>query len=196
MSYFTREIDTEIVRLLRQSGVGLLPSDTIYGLSCRALDETAVKRIHQLKQRDKTKPFIVLISKPAQIEELGLISTDAARALKYWPGKLTVVCESRSAPDWLTVGSGSLAVRQPKDESLRDLIDKVGPIISTSANISGKVVVSTARQAQAVFGDKLDFYIERGRRVGPPSTIVKPVFGQLKIIRQGAVKIKAKDLVQ
>ena len=195
MSYFAKRIDDEIVRLLKSGGIGLLPADTIYGLSCSALNKAAVYKLHELKRRDKSKPFIVLISETSQIKELGLASTDAGRAKDYWPGKLTVICESHSAPDWLTMGKGSLAVRQPKNQGLRNLIDKVGPIVSTSANLSGGQAATALIQAQNYFGDKLDFYVDNGRKAGRPSTIVKPMFGRLKVIRQGAVKIKKEDLV-
>ena len=194
MSYFAKQIDEEIVRLLKASGIGLLPADTIYGLSCVALNEAAVKKLHLLKQRDKNKPFIVLISKISQIEGMGLISTDIGRALKYWPGKLTVVCESRNAPEWLSLGADSVAVRQPADEDLRSLIDKTGPIISTSANLAGTKPSVSAKQAVQYFGEKLDFYVDDGPRRGAPSTLVKPIATKLKIIRQGAVKIRKEDL--
>lgn len=189
MSYITDSFDDEIVGLLKSGGVGLLPSDTIYGLSCVALNRASVERIHKIKRRDKTKPFVILISRIEQLNDLGIITTDAAPALRYWPGKMTLICEALKAPDWLQMGTATLAVRQPDYSKLRELIDKVGPIVSTSANLSGGQPADSVKQARGYFGDKLDFYVDAGRLAGQPSTIVKSSFKGLEVIRLGAVKI-------
>src|SRR5579862_9001192 len=190
MSYLADGFDGEIVRLLRRGAVGLLPTDTIYGLSCTALNEKAVGQVQKIKARDKTKPFVILISKIDQLEDLGIISTDAAPALRYWPGSLTIVCAARAAPRWLQMGTQTLAVRQPDYPQLRELIDKVGPIVSTSANLAGGKPAVSAGEAEKYFGDKLDFYVDVGRLAGRPSTIIRKNGYKLEVLRQGAVKLK------
>ncbi|HVS79221.1 MAG TPA: L-threonylcarbamoyladenylate synthase [Candidatus Saccharimonadales bacterium] len=190
MSYVTDSFDSRVVKLLSAGGVGLLPSDTIYGLSCRAPDQKAVERVHQIKRRDKTKPFVILISRVEQLNELGIITTEAAPALRYWPGKLTMICEAQDAPAWLHMGTRSLAVRQPDYPELRELIDKVGPIVSTSANLSGGQPAASVSDAQKYFGDKLDFYVDAGQLSGQPSTIIRKNNYELEVVRQGAVKVK------
>lgn len=167
----------------------MLPADTIYGLSCRALDRNAVERTHEIKRRDKSKPFVILISRIEQLKELGIVSTDVAPALRYWPGALTLVCEARKAPGWLHMGTYSLAVRQPDFPALRELIDEVGPIISTSANLAGGKPAASAAEAENYFKQKLDFYVDTGPHAGSPSTIVKSSLNGLEILRQGAVEI-------
>ena len=167
-----------------------MPSDTIYGLSCRALDEAAVKRLHAIKGRDNNKPFIVLISGTIQLNDLGIITTDAAPALRYWPGRLTLICDAVYAPNWLHRGTKTLAVRQPDDEALRDLIDEVGPLISTSANLAGQKPAHTMTAAKNYFSDKLNFYVDKGAINKKPSTIIRVVFSKVEIVRQGAVKVK------
>lgn len=189
MRLITDSFDSKIVRLLRSGGIGILPTDTIYGLSCCALSESAVKKLHILKQRDKRKPFVVLISGTTQLGELGFTSTDVAQALSYWPGKLTIVCEAKTAPKWLEMGTGSLAVRMPGSDKLRALITKTGPIISTSVNLAGREPAIDIKSAQKYFGDRLDFYVDGGKLSGKPSTIVKVSFGELEVLRRGAVKI-------
>jgi L-threonylcarbamoyladenylate synthase len=189
VAYTTDKFDDEVVKLLTRGGIGLLPTDTIYGLSCSALNKAAVGRIHKIKRRSKTKPFVVLISRIEQLNDLGIITTDAAPALRYWPGKLTLVCEAAKAPGWLQMGTGTLAVRQPEHLELRELMDKVGPIVSTSANLSGGQSAENAKQAKEYFADKLDFYVDVGNLRGRPSTIVKHSFKGLEVIRPGAVKI-------
>lgn len=189
MSYFTDKFDDKIVEILKQGGVGILPSDTVYGLSGPALDKKAVRRIHELKGRDADKPFIVLISNTKMLNMLS-ISVDCAEAvMNYWPGPLSIILPS-AAPDFLARGTKTLAVRLPDYPALRDLIDKVGPIISTSANLQGQKPLSSAAEAKKLFGDKLDFYVDAGTLNNPPSTLAALKNGRLHVIRQGAVKIK------
>lgn len=190
MSYVTKSFDSRVAGLLKNGAVGFMPSDTIYGLSCCAIDETAVERLHKIKKRGKNKPFIVLISGASQLPDLGVITTDAAPALRYWPGRLTIICDANDAPVWLHRGTKTLAVRQPDDEALRNLIDKAGPLISTSANLAGNKPVRTVNEAQEYFGDKLDFYVDKGTINRKPSTIIRTTFSKVEVVRQGAVKIK------
>ena len=189
VSYVTNTIDKEVIRLLNSGAVGFLPSDTIYGLSCRALDEQAVGRIHRLKKRDKHKPLVVLISSTGQLDELGIELSEVTPALKYWPGQLTIICNTKKTPAWLQMGTGTQSVRIPGSPGLRRLIAKTGPLISTSANLAGQEPALNIAGAKKYFGDKLDFYVNIGMLSGKPSTIVKAGPDGLEVIRPGAVDI-------
>jgi len=193
MSYVTDKIDDEVVRLLQNGGAGLLPTDTIYGLSCRAEDPKAVERLHRLKGRNANKPFIVLISDIKMLNMLSIFKFDRELIKNYWPGALSIICPALAAPDWLQRGANTLAVRLPDYPKLISLVDQVGPIISTSANPQGRPPARSAAEARSLFGDKLDFYVDIGELDNPPSTLVAVENGKLKVVRQGAVKIEAKE---
>ena len=181
--------------MLKQGAVGLLPTDTIYGLSCRALDAKTVEKTRQLKGRDGGKPFIILIPSP-EILNLLSISEDQVRTIaKYWPDRLSVVFDAPAAPAWLLGANQTLAVRWPNSPELIKLMNKVGPLISTSANLQGLSPAKTAAAAEAVFGDQLDFYVNAGKLDNPPSTLVAIKRNKLQVIRQGAVKIDEKELL-
>jgi len=189
MAYTTESFDDEIVRRLQKRGVGLLPTDTIYGLTARALDQAAVERVHKLKRRDSGKPLIVLISDIKMLDLLS-ISEDQAELIKgYWPGPLSVVFQSPNAPAWLAAPDHTLAVRLPDYDKLRSLIDKTGPLVSTSANLQGEQPVKSVKEAKDLFGDRLDFYVDAGELDNPPSTLVVIENSELVVIRQGALKI-------
>jgi len=190
VSYVTKSFDNRVTESLKNGAVGFMPSDTIYGLSCRALNKNAVERLYKIKKRGKNKPFIVLISGTSQLPDLGVITTDVAPALRYWPGRLTIICDANNAPVWLHRGTKTLAVRQPDDEALRNLIDKTGPLISTSANLASNKSALTVNKAQKYFGEKLDFYVDKGAINRKPSTIIRATFSKVEVVRQGAVKIK------
>jgi tRNA threonylcarbamoyl adenosine modification protein (Sua5/YciO/YrdC/YwlC family) len=178
---------SHIVKQLRNGAVGLLPSDTIYGLSCLALDQKAVERIYILKGRDYHKPLIILLADIDQAEQLGLRVSDLEPAQRYWPSPLTVIVPAgKLTPEFLHRGSRALAIRIPAKREVRELIKHTGPLISTSANPQGKRPARTAKEAKDYFGSELNFYIDTGRLKAKPSTIVELKGGELKLIRQGA----------
>lgn len=185
----TDSFDDKVIDLLSKGGSGLLPTDTIYGLSCRALDESAVERLHKLKGRDSTKPFIVLVSDIKMLDLLSISAEQAVYVEKYWPGPISMEFHAPSAPSWLHRGLGHFAIRLPNHPQLLGLINKVGPIVSTSANLQGQAPVRNAKEARALFADKLDFYVDIGKCDNPPSTLVIIKDGHLEVVRQGAVKI-------
>lgn len=179
------------ISTLKKGGVGLLPSDTVYGLSCSALNKKAVKRIHKLKRRDSGKPLIILLSDVEQGKQLGLNPKDIEVAAKFWPAPLTVEWPAGpNTPKYLHRGQKHFGVRIPANEDLRNLIKETGPIVSTSANLQGKEPAKTVAEAKKYFGDKLDFYIDAGELKAEPSTIVQIIKGKLKVIRQGSFKVK------
>lgn len=193
MSYLATDFDERVVELLRHGAVGFMPSDTIYGLSCLALNEDAVKRLHKIKERGEQKPFIILISNIKMLNLLSIKEAKVRLVRNYWPGPLTVICQASNAPPWLSLGGKTLAVRIPADDRLRKLIDKTGPLTSTSANKQGEQPISSIREAQKIFNDELDFYVDKGKIVGEASTIVEVIDGRLKMIRSGAVKIELRS---
>jgi L-threonylcarbamoyladenylate synthase len=190
VSYVTDKFDDEVVRLLKNGGVGFIPSDTIYGLSASALNKEAVMRLHELKERPPYKPFILLISSLNQLQQLGIEQKEAEPVKKYWPGTLSAILNSPEAPDWLQLGGGTLAVRLPADKTLCELISQIGPIVSTSANPDSQTPATSFKEAEGYFDDQLDFYVDQGELTGRlPSTLVKVSNGKLEVVREGAVKI-------
>lgn len=189
MTYITDKFDSEVLRQLRTGGVGFMPSDTIYGLSAAAFDEQAVAKLHSIKGR-ADKPFIVLFSDIKMLNMLSISKEQMAPVQKYWPGGLTLICDAPNSPKWLHRDLRTVAIRMPDNQKLLKLVDKVGPIVSTSANPEGVSPAENLTQAIQYFGDKLDFYVDAGKISGFSSTIVKVKNGRLDVIRPGAVKIK------
>jgi L-threonylcarbamoyladenylate synthase len=188
VSYYTNKIDDKIVSLLKSGAIGLLPTDTIYGLSAVAMKKDAVEKIHNLKKRDDKKPLIVLVSSIKQFQLLGINDSQPKAIKKYWPSPLSVIFESFVIPKWLDLGTKSLAVRMPDNKELLDLIKKTGPIVSSSANLQGQKPASSVKEAEEFFGSSLDFYVDVGPLEGQPSTLAKIENNQLIVIREGAYK--------
>lgn len=193
MIYKSNKFDDQIIKILNAGGVGLLPSDTVYGLSCLALNEPAVEKLRSLKGRDQEKSFIILISDLQMLNQLSILPQSNKLIEKYWPGPLTIVMEGLELAPWLDNGSHTLALRMPANKALRDLIAKTGPLISTSANLAGQATIKDAKTARKIFADALDFYVDDGEITdGQPSTIVKLSKDKIEILRQGDLIIKEK----
>lgn len=161
MDVFTTVTDPEIVRRLQAGGIGVLRTDTLYGVVARADDELAVERVYALKGRDDNKSPIVLVSALAQLYDQP--SEPAAELLAdVWPGKVSVILDSDRAPAWIERGNGSVAYRLPASEELRELIGQTSPLIAPSANPQGESPAMTLHQAIAYFGNNVDFYVDGG----------------------------------
>jgi L-threonylcarbamoyladenylate synthase len=144
-----------LVARLRQGEVLMLPTDTIYGLSCRADKEKSIARIFNIKRRDRGKPLLVLVSSLSMARKFCRINKGQMNGLKIiWQNHRpsSVLLPHRGLlPQSLTAGSSELAVRLPKSIFLRKMIRALGvPLVSTSANFSGKAVLD-AVAAKVVF---------------------------------------------
>jgi L-threonylcarbamoyladenylate synthase len=160
---------------LLSGGVGVLATDTLYGLVARAEDSTAVESLYTIKGRRPDKPLIILISQLSELKRFGVeVDGELEKKLKgYWPGPVSIIlaCD-RSEWAYLHRGTKTLAFRVPAKPSLRRLLQNTGPLVAPSANPEGFEPARTTTQAKAYFGDKADFY-RRGRTRNEPSRVIK-----------------------
>ena len=174
----------EVVMRLKRGEVGIIPSDTIYGISS-LVDDEAMERIYEIKERPQSKKLIVLSDK-ASLESLGLIVPDSIMAL--WPSPLTVILPTKEGE--------TLAVRVPDDKYLLTLLSETGPLFSTSVNISGKPSLETFEEIYPVFSDRVDFIVRKENIVkGESSTLLDATKKPCRIIRQGAYKVPESLLI-
>jgi len=164
----------EIAEVLLAGGVALLPTDTIYGLHAMATNEQAVARIRSMKERGDDKPFVVIASSVEQLENLGATIPDALGDI--WPAPLTAI---------VAAGERTIAARIPDLPWLRALLDRTGPLVSTSANRSGEPPITTPEVLADDLRDALDALLDAGPREGQPSTIVDVTGEEPRFIREG-----------
>jgi len=181
--------DPRLTGLLKSGRVGVIPTDTIYGLASLAGNKEGVTRLYSLKKRyQKLVTFIA-----ADIEQLltlGLVEEALRSVAHLWPNSISVVVPTHEGWEHLDLGKRSLAVRIPKEDALLELLAATGPLATSSANLFDQPPANTLEEAIAYFGDRVDFYVEGGDLSGrPPSTIAKFADGVLEILREGAVKI-------
>jgi L-threonylcarbamoyladenylate synthase len=180
----------DISKSLQQPGaVGIIPTDTIYGVVARAADQAAVARLYKIKHREQ-KPGTLIADNIDQLVELGLKRRYLTAVEQWWPGALSVVIPCGEELIYLHQGKRSLAVRIPAKAELLELLERTGPLLTSSANHPGQPPANTVAEAEAYFGDEVDFYEDGGDLSGhQPSTVVRIVDDAIEILRPGAVQL-------
>ncbi len=163
----------QVIKILKQGGVGVIPTDTIYGLVGRALDQEAVRRIYKLKNRNQRKPCIILISSLTDLNKFKIKPDRQTLKIlqQFWPGRTSIAFTKK------------LAFRLPNSKRLRLFIRQTGPLVATSANPESLKPAGSVAEAKKYFGQKIDFYLAGGRLTGKPSTLITIKNGKIKVIR-------------
>lgn len=185
-----------ILPVLARGGVGVVPTDTIYGIVGSALSKDAVRRIYALRKRNPKKPMIILIGDVRDIGRFGIMPDRGTKKFlgKIWPGKVSVIfpiAAVRKAAmvkfNYLHRGTRALAFRLPKGARLRAFLRRAGPLVAPSANFEGGAPAKTVREAKRYFGDRVDFYLDAGRLAGNPSVLLGVRNREVTVLR-GTVK--------
>lgn len=168
MKRLTQRDAVEISDILSRGGIGVLKTDTLYGIVASARSRAAVERVYRVRGRAPSKPCIVLLSDEQQL----LVSppTFAKTVLaSSWPGPVSIILPvDESVPEWLHRGTRTLAYRVPADEELRRLLEATGPLIAPSANPEAEPPARSISEAEHYFGKNVDFYVDSG--IQPPDT--------------------------
>jgi L-threonylcarbamoyladenylate synthase len=179
--------DPKLIELLKAGKVGVIPTDTIYGLACRATDGEAVKKLYALKSREN-KPGTVIAANIQQIIDLGIPARYVKAVEQFWPNPISV--ELPHDLTYLNQSTGRQAFRVVADNELRKFLEQTGALLTSSANQPGEPPANTILEAQKYFGDSVDFYVDGGDLSGrEPSTLIRIIDDAVEVIREGAVKV-------
>lgn len=174
----------ELVCLLKEGGVAVMPTDTIYGVVGRAESKPTVARIYKIRNRDLKKPCIILIGDISELEKFSIILSGEQKnkLIELWsldfsrdrpdPTSVVLDCSDESLA-YLHRGTQTLAFRLPFPQSLRNLLLKTGPLIATSANLEGLPPAQNISEAKKYFGNLVDSYIDGGEINSKHSKLVK-----------------------
>ncbi len=182
--------DKEIADLLLAGKVGIIPTDTIYGIVAQASNEAAATRVLEVKGR-KYKPGTLIAANLQQIIDLGIPRRFLTAVDQFWPGPVSVVVPVLGNKlTYLYGGVMSLPVRIPNPADLLNLLIKTGPLITTGANRPNKKPANTIKEAIDIFGSEIDFYVDGGNLENrPPSTIIRVIDDEIEVLREGAVEV-------
>lgn len=193
------ELTTRIVTQLRDGGVLILPTDTVYGMVCDASNAAAIRRMFALKKRPKEKAFPVFVRDSAMARRLAYIADAKARFLeRVWPGVVTVLFDHKGKlPKILTGGSQKIGMRIPDHPLLRAVLDEYAvPLAQTSANTSGAPPAKTSEEVRAYFpdgDDQPDLFVDAGAIAGAASTIIDYSGNHLLLVRTGVMSRERLD---
>jgi L-threonylcarbamoyladenylate synthase len=184
--------------VIASGGVIAFRTDTFYGLGADPFNRVAVARIRELKGREDDKPILLLISDVDQVARViaEKSETFVRAANAFWPGPLTIIGAAvASLPEAITAGTGTVGVRLPAAESVRELVQECGGILTaTSANPSGSKPACSAAQVAAYFPRGLDLIVDGGLvTTTEPSTILDATTSSPRVVREGAIR---RDLIE
>jgi len=187
------------VRVILSGGIVAFPTETYYGLAVDAGNDSALKKLYQLKQRDSKKAMLVIIDDFSDIETIAASVPSQYIPLikKYWPGPLTLIFPARDGLSILLTGrSETVGVRVSTHPVAQALVHKTGkPITATSANISGMIPAKSALEVRKVFGNRIDYILDGGETAaGKCSTIVGLKNMTLTVLRKGMIDVSS-DLI-
>jgi len=176
-----------------------LPTETVYGLAGDALNEKALAKIFETKQRPSFDPLICHVADLEGVRQLcrDLPATARKLAEKFWPGPLTLVLPKRDhVPDLATSGLPTVAVRVPAHPLAQALLREFGgPVAAPSANMFGRISPTTAGAVRQELGEKVDLILDGGPcEIGVESTIIgfapAEEGGQPRLYRAGGVTVE------
>jgi L-threonylcarbamoyladenylate synthase len=184
----------QAARILRDGGLIVFPTETVYGLGANALIANAVRKIYALKGRPATSPLIVHVASINQAKELAAEWLPEAERLarQYWPGPLTIVVPKKNIiPDEVTAGLPTVGLRMPRHPVALELLRTSSvPIAAPSANRFTQLSPTTAEHVREAFGAETPFLLDGGPcEVGLESTVIAVTREGLEVLRPGMAHV-------
>ena len=181
--------------ILREGGVVALPTDTVYGIAVAVSTPGGIERLFAVKGRPPDKAIMLLLDDAPQAARAGVMTPAAAAlAAAAWPGGLSIVVPQRPDVPWpsvLTGGSATIGLRVPDHDAPRALARAVGPLPTTSANVSGLPEATEAAGIVDQLGEAVDLILDGGPAHGGPASTVVDCTGALPVIvRVGAMPVE------
>jgi L-threonylcarbamoyladenylate synthase len=204
-------LDTDLLTGMRLAKVSLgrnelvvLPTDTVYGIGCDAFSAKGVTALLAAKGRGSQSPPPVLIPNINTLQALAHEIPEVALRLAetFWPGALTMILRAQPSLNWdLGETKGTVALRMPDHKIALALLEEVGPMAVSSANLTGEPAATTCQQAEAYLGESVQVYLDGGNSPkGEASTILDltdvtdsyvdgklETTGKIRIVRAGAL---------
>lgn len=179
----------KIIDVLSKGEIAILPTDTVYGLTGDATSLKAIKLANNIKKREKPQPLLILVSSIDMLKKYTKNISDLELEVinKYWPNKLTILFEKNDLlSDELTASSPYVGVRMPNNKLLLDIMNKYNkPLLSTSANIHSKDVITKISLLENEMRDSVSYIYDAGELSTTASTLIKIENGKIKILREG-----------
>lgn len=184
----------QALEVVNREGVIAFPTDTVYGLGCRADSRKGVKKIYKLKGREFAKPLTLFIHAPGELHKYAEdVSSLAIKLMEcYWPGPLTLILKaSEKTKGWKLDKDGTIGIRMPDDPNLLEIIKQVGiPLATTSANRSGWCDTFSPQEIIESLSNPVDLLLDGGVIERKKSSTVLDISKNIPVvIRKGALPL-------
>jgi L-threonylcarbamoyladenylate synthase len=182
----------EVTGILKRGGIGIVPTDTVYGIAGLASNGKAVSRIFEVKGRDPSKPLPVQVESTEAAGRLAWITRHSrALAEKFWPGPLTIIMPSRPGTDLPMQDGTSIGIRVPASDNCIRIIRTVGPLVLPSANSEGSPAPAAPEEVERALLGLVDFFIDAGSCPGGVESTVVDAREGIEVLREGAIAAEA-----
>ena len=188
MTKVIEEADINIlVNAINQGEIVSFPTETVYGVACRFNDREALDRLMEAKNRDYSKAVTLMVSKKEDIDKYAYTSPNIMRVVDdFTPGRLTIILKKRESVDpAMTNGRETIGIRIPDSEFVLRLIDQTGPLLVTSANISGKENTTNEREVLKQLDGRISYVVKGQTDSSVASTVVDLTGDEPKVLREG-----------
>ncbi|MCL5970889.1 MAG: L-threonylcarbamoyladenylate synthase [Patescibacteria group bacterium] len=183
------------VEILKQGGIVVFPTDTVFGIGCRIDKQDAVEKLFRLRKRPSGQAAPVLISDVKMAEEYVYdIPQDVKEKLidKFWPGALTIIlkCKKEKVPDLVRGGGENIGLRIPNHKTALNIIGNVGfPILGPSANFHGEKAPYEYQDLDKKLLKLVDYVVKGECFIKKASTVVDCTKKPWQVLRKGAIEI-------
>ena len=180
------------IEVLRNGGIVIFPTETVYGIGTNAYCEKSVEKIYEIKERPEEKPLSILVSNVNEISKYAIINNSMEEQIikNFMPGPITIILEKRPEVfNYITSGKNTIGIRIPDNKIVLKILEALKlPIVAPSANISGHPSGIELNEILPDFENKVDICIDGGKsELSESSTIVQVVDNEIKVLRQGKI---------
>lgn len=180
-----------LIEEIEKGNVVSFPTDTVYGIACK-MEEAAVQKMKWVKGRDEKKPFPTMVSSLKQICDIAEVTPLAEKIIEnFMPGAMTLVLRKKEViPDLATNGQPTIAIRMPDDETVLNILKETGPLLVTSANLSGMPAGHTTEEVMEQLEGRISCILEGTSGGSLASTIVDCTGSEIKVLREGPITLE------
>jgi tRNA threonylcarbamoyl adenosine modification protein (Sua5/YciO/YrdC/YwlC family) len=182
------------VEILRDGGIVIYPTDTVYGMGCDLFNKKGIEKIYEIQRRDRKQPLSFICADLKDISRYARVSDDAYKTMKrLLPGPYTFILEaSRIVPKIILPKRLTTGIRIPDNRICQSLIAEMGtPVISTSVKDENGELLSDPRIIDELFGKKVDMIIDGGILAAAPSSVISLLDEGVEVIRAGKGDVSA-----
>lgn len=179
----------EICDVIQKGGIVAFPTETVYGVGIRFEDEKALDHLMEAKNRDYSKAITLMVANKADISQYAYVSEKAQKLIEHFmPGMITLIFQKKeTVSEAMTNGKPTIGIRIPDSSFVLSLLEKVGPMLVTSANLSHHQNTTSTAEVLEQLDGRIDLVVDGKTSDNIASTVVDVSQDEIKILRAGKI---------